>query len=64
MAYVVIKSDALNGLMVAVDVIGGEVDNAFFASTHNELPIKMHWKLINNVSDMLKVRDEVEKLNG
>jgi len=64
MVSVVIKSEALNGLMVAVDVIDGEVDNAFFASSYNELPSKMYHKLINNISDMLKVRDEVEKING
>lgn len=64
MANVVIKSEALNGLHVSVDVFNGEVDNAFFASTGNELPDRMYMTLINSIPDMLKVADELEKANG
>lgn len=64
MANVVIKSEALNGLRVSVDVFSGEVSNAFFASTGNELPDHMYMALINSIPDMLKVADELEKANG
>lgn len=64
MANVVIKSEALNGLNVSVDVFNGEVNNAFFASTGNELPDRMYIKLTNSITDMMKVSDELEKANG
>lgn len=64
MANVVIKSEALNGLRVSVDVFNGEVNNAFFASTGKELPDRMYMTLINSIPDMLKVTDELEKANG
>lgn len=64
MANVVIKSEALNGLHVSVDVFNGEVNNAFFASTGNEIPDRMYIKLTNSITDMLKVADELEKANG
>lgn len=64
MANVVIKSEALNGLNVSVDIFNGEVNNAFFASTGNELPDRMYIKLTNSITDMLKVADELEKANG
>lgn len=64
MANVVIKSEALNGLNVSVDIFNGEVNNAFFASTGNELPDRMYMKLTNSITDMLSVAYELEKANG
>lgn len=64
MTTVSIIAKSLGHLMVDIELAKGEPINAWFAATGNELPYNMWIALTNNVHDMMRSQEEVERCNG